>query len=50
MAIFKCESCGATKEGHCKPKECPKCGKTDIMKKQEDSGSGSGCGCSCKSK
>jgi len=44
MAIFKCESCGTTKEGRCKPKECPKCGETGTMNKQES------CGCSCKSK
>ncbi len=45
MAVFKCESCGETKEGRCKPKTCPKCGETNTMKKNESS-----CGCSCKSK
>ncbi len=34
MAVFKCESCGATKEGRCKPKKCPKCGETGTMSKQ----------------
>jgi len=34
MAVFKCESCGATKEGRCKPKKCPKCGETGVMKKE----------------
>ncbi|WP_339943217.1 RCKP-type rubredoxin-like domain-containing protein [Thermodesulfovibrio sp.] len=33
MAIFKCSSCGTTKEGRCKPKKCPKCGKTGTMEK-----------------
>lgn len=35
MAVFKCASCGATKEGRCKPKKCPKCGVTGTMKKEE---------------
>lgn len=34
MAVFKCEKCGATKEGRCKPKKCPKCGATGTMKKE----------------
>lgn len=24
MAIWKCTTCGATKEGRCKPQKCPK--------------------------
>lgn len=47
MAEFKCEKCGATKEGRCKPKTCPKCGENGVMAKQETAG---GCGCGCKSK
>ena len=42
MATFKCEKCGATKEGSCKPKECPKCGEGSTMSKQDQS-----CGCKC---
>ena len=42
MATFKCEKCGATKEGRCKPKACPKCGETNTMSKQDQS-----CGCNC---
>ncbi len=34
MAIFKCKNCGATKEGRCKPKKCPKCGQEGTMEKQ----------------
>ncbi|MEN8261866.1 MAG: RCKP-type rubredoxin-like domain-containing protein [Nitrospirota bacterium] len=34
MATFKCDSCGATKEGRCKPKKCPKCGSDGTMKKE----------------
>ncbi len=34
MAVFKCEKCGATKEGRCKPKKCPSCGETGTMKKE----------------
>jgi rubrerythrin len=48
MAIFKCEKCGATKEGRCKPKKCPKCSETGCMVKDESQSSG--CGCACKSK
>lgn len=25
MAVWKCEACGETKEGRCKPQKCPKC-------------------------
>ena len=25
MAVFKCENCGTTKEGRCKPQKCPTC-------------------------
>lgn len=35
MAEFKCEKCGAKKEGRCKPKKCPSCGENGIMKKEE---------------
>jgi len=35
MATFKCDSCGAEKEGRCKPKKCPKCGDTGKMTKKE---------------
>jgi ABC-type ATPase with predicted acetyltransferase domain len=34
MAVFKCEKCGAKKEGRCKPKKCEKCGGTGTMQKQ----------------
>ncbi|NOZ24918.1 MAG: transcriptional repressor [Nitrospirae bacterium] len=34
MAVFKCEECGATKEGRCKPKKCSKCGASGTMKKE----------------
>jgi ABC-type ATPase with predicted acetyltransferase domain len=47
MAVFKCEKCGATKEGRCKPKKCPECTEAGTMQKQEEKKS-SGCGCSCK--
>jgi len=43
MATFKCEKCGATKDGRCKPKACPKCGESGTMTKQDQS-----CGCNCK--
>jgi rubrerythrin len=33
MAIFKCDVCGATKEGRCKPKKCPACGAEGSMVK-----------------
>jgi rubrerythrin len=42
MATFKCSDCGATEEGRCKPKKCPKCGAEGKMEKKE-----SGCGCKC---
>ncbi|MBI4744658.1 MAG: rubredoxin [Actinobacteria bacterium] len=35
MAVWKCSKCGATKEGRCKPKKCPKCGAQDSFKKEE---------------
>lgn len=50
MAVFKCEKCGATKEGRCKPKKCADCGAGDCMKKQEEKSTGCGCACACKSK
>jgi rubrerythrin len=34
MATFKCDKCGCTQEGRCKPKACPKCGATGAMQKQ----------------
>lgn len=34
MAVFKCDKCGTTKEGRCKPKKCPNCGETGTMQKQ----------------
>ncbi len=49
MAVFKCEKCGVTKEGRCKPKKCDACGETGVMVKQ-DEGKSSGCGCKCGSK
>ena len=48
MAIFKCEKCGATKEGRCKPKKCLDCGGSDCMIKKEEKSSGCGCGCKAK--
>lgn len=33
MAVFKCESCGTTKEERCKPKKCPECGESNTMRK-----------------
>ena len=49
MAVFKCEKCGATKEGRCKPKKCPACAEAGTMQKQEEKkSSGCGCGCACK--
>jgi Fur family peroxide stress response transcriptional regulator len=35
MAVFKCEKCGASKEGRCKPRKCPKCGSEGTMKKKQ---------------
>ena len=35
MAEFKCEKCGETKEGRCKPRKCPKCGCEGAMQKKE---------------
>ena len=49
MAIFKCEKCGATKEGRCKPKNCAACGESGCMAKQDEAKAG-GCGCGCKGK
>jgi hypothetical protein len=36
MAVFKCEKCGATKEGRCKPKKCPECIEAGTMQKKEE--------------
>ncbi|AEH22802.1 hypothetical protein TOPB45_0700 [Thermodesulfobacterium geofontis OPF15] len=35
MAVWKCNSCGATKESRCKPKKCPQCGAEGSMVKEE---------------
>jgi hypothetical protein len=43
MATFKCESCGATKEGRCKPKKCDECSAENTMQKEGSSS----CGCKC---
>ncbi|GEM_PF-1278890 len=32
MAIWKCEKCGAEKEGRCKPKKCPACAAIVMVK------------------
>ena len=50
MSVFKCEKCGATKEGRCKPKACPECGAKESMAKSEceTAPKKSGCGCCCK--
>ena len=32
MAVWKCTSCGATKEGRCKPRKCAQCGNTKFEK------------------
>ncbi len=52
MALFKCEKCGATKEGRCKPQKCPQCGERGCMLKNEgtDTAAGSKCGGGCKAK
>lgn len=34
MAVFKCEKCGAEKEGRCKPKKCAKCAGEGTMVKK----------------
>lgn len=39
MAIWKCNSCGITKESKCKPKKCPNCGAKDSMIKEEQESS-----------
>lgn len=50
MSIFKCEKCGASKEGRCKPQKCPICGEKGCMTKEEAAGSAGAkkCGCGCK--
>ncbi|WP_407942229.1 RCKP-type rubredoxin-like domain-containing protein [Microaerobacter geothermalis] len=35
MAVFKCTSCGSTKEGRCKPRKCPNCGSQNTFEKVE---------------
>ncbi|MBI4734182.1 MAG: rubredoxin [Rubrobacteridae bacterium] len=43
MAIWKCESCGATREGRCKPKKCQACGaNTTFVKEGDDKDKGKG--------
>jgi Fur family peroxide stress response transcriptional regulator len=34
MAEFRCDQCGATKEGRCKPKKCAACGASGTMQKE----------------
>lgn len=34
MAVFKCSSCGTTKEGKCKPQKCPSCAGKGTMQKE----------------
>ena len=36
MAVFVCSSCGAVKEGRCKPKKCAQCGASETYSKTED--------------
>jgi ABC-type ATPase with predicted acetyltransferase domain len=36
MAIWKCESCGAVREGRCKPKKCQQCGAANTFVKEGD--------------
>lgn len=51
MATFKCEKCGTTKEGRCKPKTCPRCGETGCMMKDEAAAApAKKCGGGCKAK
>jgi len=35
MAVWKCKSCGYTKESRCKPKKCPECEKAVQFEKAE---------------
>ncbi len=35
MAVFECTSCGATKEGRCKPQKCQGCGEKGTMQKKQ---------------
>lgn len=32
MAVWKCEKCGATREGRCKPKKCAACAAVTFVK------------------
>lgn len=50
MAVFKCEKCGATKEGRCKPKKCGSCGESGCMSKQEEAAAAPCKRCGCKVK
>lgn len=34
MATWKCDKCGYTKEGRCKPRKCEKCAAADSFAKQ----------------
>ena len=52
MAIFKCEKCGASKDGRCKPQKCHQCGEKGCMIKEETGGTAPAkkCGGGCKSR
>lgn len=50
MATFKCDKCGASKEGRCQPKKCEACGAAACMTKQAEAKAKAGCGCGCKAK
>ena len=48
MAIWKCESCGFTKDSRCKPKKCESCAWVNFSKKEEETKSCKCTGCGCK--
>lgn len=52
MALFKCEKCGATKEGRCKPKKCPQCEEAGCMVKEAEEATPAAkkCGGGCRAK
>jgi rubrerythrin len=35
MATWKCKSCGFTKDGRCKPQNCPQCKEKGNFEKEE---------------
>jgi rubrerythrin len=35
MAVWKCKTCGFSKEGRCKPQKCPQCEEKGGFEKQE---------------